>query len=480
MSLDYATLTSLRKNHPAWRLLLADHAPLIVAFLQQAFVSTNLRVINQADLESKLEDHLFQLRETLGENAFPRTAIEYLDDWAQNDKGWMRKFYPHDSDEPHFDLTPATEKAISWLENLGQRSFVGTESRLMTVFELLRQIEQGSETDPQVRIAELEKRKSAIDDEISRIDSGELDFLDETALRDRFQQLAAIARELLTDFREVEQNFRDLDHGVREKIALWEGAKGELLQQIFGERDVITDSDQGKSFRAFWDFLMSPSRQEELSELLESVFTLPAIAGLKPDRRLKRIHYDWLEAGEHTQRTVAQLSQQLRRYLDDQAYLENRRIMKLLHDIETRSLALRDCQPRGAFCEVDASTAEVQLPMERPLYSPPLKAVFIDAILPGEDEILDTGLLFDQVVVDKARLASELRKALQLRPQVTLAELVERCPLEQGLAELLAWLTLASQDQNTLFDESHRDTLCWTDGNGVARQVRLPRIIFNR
>ena len=29
---------------------------------------------------------------------------------AANDKAWLRKFYPPGSDEPHFDLTPATEK----------------------------------------------------------------------------------------------------------------------------------------------------------------------------------------------------------------------------------------------------------------------------------------------------------------------------------------------------------------------------------
>ena len=73
---------------------------------------------------------------------------------------------------------------------------------------------------------------------------------------------------LLADFREVEQNFRTLDRAVRERIALWEGGKGTLLEEIFGERDVIADSDQGRSFRAFWDFLMSPARQEELTELL--------------------------------------------------------------------------------------------------------------------------------------------------------------------------------------------------------------------
>ncbi|GBF34675.1 hypothetical protein DCCM_3795 [Desulfocucumis palustris] len=35
------------------------------------------------------------------------------------------------------------------------------------------------------------------------------------------------------------------------------------MKSVFGERDTIADSDQGKSFRAFWDFLMDPYRQDE-------------------------------------------------------------------------------------------------------------------------------------------------------------------------------------------------------------------------
>ncbi len=78
------------------------------------------------------------------------------------------------------------------------------------------------------------------------------------------------ARELLTDFREVEYNFRQLDRRVRERIALWEGSKGALLEEIMGERDLIADSDQGRSFRAFWDFLLSSRRQEELTRSARS------------------------------------------------------------------------------------------------------------------------------------------------------------------------------------------------------------------
>jgi len=166
----------------------------------------------------------------------------------------LRKFYPEGTDEPHFDLTAATEKALAWLEGLTERAFVGTESRLITLFELLRQMSTGSQTDPEVRIAELQKRRDDIDAEIVRIRAGEISLLDDTGLKDRFQQFLQLARELLTDFREVEHNFRILDRRVRERIALWEGSKGELLEEIMGERDAIADSDQGKSFRAFWDF----------------------------------------------------------------------------------------------------------------------------------------------------------------------------------------------------------------------------------
>ncbi len=478
MTLDYSTLDALRRNHPAWRLLLADSAPLVASFLHQVFVVPNVRVMGEADLVEKLEDVLYTLRQSLGDGAFPRSAAQYLDDWAANNKGWLRKFYPPGSDEAHFDLTPATEKALAWLDSLSQRSFVGTESRLMTVFELLRQMVEGSEADPEARIRELEKRRAEIDAEIMQVREGNIALLDETALKDRFQQVAATARELLSDFREVEQNFHILDRSVRERIALWEGGKGALLQTIFGERDVIADSDQGRSFRAFWDFLMSPARQEELSALLALVFGLAAVQSLAPDGRLRRVHYDWLEAGEHTQRTVALLSMQLRRFLDDQAWLENRRIMEVLHGIEAKALAVREAQPRGDFMELDEASPSIELPMERPLYSPPIRPIIGEQILLEGGADVATDALYGQVVVDKARLAGWIRHALQMKSQVTLSELVDMHPMEQGLAELVAYLALASEDGKAMFDEQYPQSVAWLDTQGKWRQASLPRVIF--
>ncbi len=490
--MDHATLATLRDRHPAWRLLASPHAPLVASFLHRVFVAPNVRLMGEADLAELLADELFALNEQLGDDAYPKRPQDYLNDWAAPDKGWLRKFYKPRTDEAQFDLTPATEKAIAWLGSLTERAFVGTESRLLTLFALLEQISAGTEADPAVRVEDLRRKRDALDVELSRALAGDVPMLDDTAVKDRFQQFQQLARELLADFREVEHNFRLLDRKVREKIALWEGAKGALLDEIMGERDAIGDSDQGRSFRAFWDFLMSSQRQEELSARLDQVLSLPAVVALKPEPRTRRVHHDWLEAGEHTQRTVAQLSQQLRRFLDDRAFLENRRILELLHGIESKALGLRDAMPAGVVMRIDDMAADIELPLERPLFTPSRKPQLAKlALVAGEDDI-DTARLFDQVVVDKTRLRAAVRRALRHQPQVTLGELLGTDPLQHGLAELVAYLELAhaGSDSDALdglravVDEAVEEPIRWQASNAaghrVTREARLPRVIFTR
>ena len=303
--------------------------------------------------------------------------------------------------------------------------------------------------------------------------AGDVPLLDDTALKDRFQQFMQLARELLTDFREVEHNFRQLDRRVRERIALWDGAKGALLEEIMGERDAIGDSDQGRSFRAFWDFLMSSRRQEELTELLERVLALPPVADLKPDARTRRVHYDWLEAGEHTQRTVAQLSQQLRRFLDDQAWLENRRIMDILHGIESKALGLarvatagrgddhrRDCRGHRAADGAAAVHAGAQTRHCRSRSRCRRRRRRLLA-------------LFGQVVVDKARLARHM-PGPAARAQITLRELAGGQPLAAGPGGAGGLSAAGGMSANpsglrAVVDEAGEDLIAGRPGTQAAR-----------
>jgi len=289
--MKYDEIEQLR-SHPAWALLRSSNSALILSFFGRVFVDRNVGDIAGPELAGELDEELYALNQHLGEHRFPKSASAYLDDWASPDHGWLRKFYPPGSDEARYDVVPAVEKALRWVGELRTREFIGTASRLNTIFELLRQMVFGADDDPESRLVELRRRRAELDAEIARAERGEVVVLDSVSQRDRYQQLSRTARELLSDFREVEENFRRLDRSLRHQIAGWSGSKGALLDEALGSRNSIAESDQGRSFQTFYDFLLSHQRQAELTDLLERVQAIREIDD--HDERLANIHFDWI------------------------------------------------------------------------------------------------------------------------------------------------------------------------------------------
>ena len=473
--MEYDAIEALRERHPAWRLLRAGNAGLVLSFLGRHFVEENNGATSASVLAAALDDQLYSLNTDPEQPRYPKAAADYLDDWSADGSGWLRRFYPLGSDEIHYDATPAFEKAYAWVIALQVRPFVGTESRLQTVVDLLRQIVHGAETDPDTRLAELHRRREAVDRDIEAVAAGQIDVLDPTALRERYQQFAGTARELLADFREVEENFRALDRSAREQIASWAGSKGGLLAELVGSRASIAGSDQGRSFQAFYDFLLSEARQEELAELLSRVQELDA---LPTDRRLRTIHHDWSDAAERTQQTVRQISEQLRRFLDDQVWLENRRVLDLVRSVEATALACRETPPELGL-QVDESGIGIALPFERPLHDA-RPAARVDSLLdPDADEDVDVAALFNQTFVDQARLAENIRAVVPDRSAALLSDIVALYPIGQGAAEIVAYLALGEDDIDVTMDESDEMLLDYTEGD-VLRRARLPKVTVTR
>jgi flagellar motility protein MotE (MotC chaperone) len=477
MVMDLEELDRLWERHPAWRLLRARNASLVLSFLGNHFIEENRGAVPAGHLAAALDDFLYAIHRVEPER-YAQDPSVYIDDWSSPESGWLRRFYPAGSEEVHVEATPAIEKAYRWVEDLRARAFVGTESRLHTVLDLLRQIVRGSETDPEARVAELERRRDAIEAELANAREGRFAVLDDTALRERYQQFSSTARELLGDFREVEENFRALDRTAREKIAGWEGGKGDLLSDLVSSRTDIAASDQGRSFQGFYDFLLSEGRQDELAELLSAVIGMPQVGA---DRRLRAVHHDWADAAERTQQTVRNLSEQLRRFLEDQVWVENRRVMELARAVEASALAVRDAPPRGddVSLVVDQPGLSIALPFERPLYDTQPDVV-VDS-LPAPQELGDAGLdgLFAQRFVDTARLADNIRAIVPPRSTASLEDIIGLYPVAEGIAEILGYLSLGDDDI-AVEVAGGEATIEYHDVAGAPRRVRMPKVTVTR
>lgn len=478
--MDFHGIASLRENHAGWSLLRAQNAPLALAFFMAAFTGPNQRNLGRQQLIDVLDDVLFGVRDTLGEDTYPKPAAEYLDDWAAPEKAWLRKYYVPGQDEPRYDLTATSEDVVRWVETLQGRAFVATQSRLTSIFAVLKALVQGSETDPEVRLAELQRQRDGIDAEMQRLQEGHLRVMSTPEALDHLQQLTGLARDLLADFREVEQNFRALDREVREHITTWDGTQGELLASIFANQQGITSSLQGRTFQGFWDYLMSPQLRTELRDLLHRATRIEALAERDELQGLGSLHQDWLPAVEQTQTTVRQLSQQMRRLLDDKVFLENKRIMQLIRQVEGGALATRAQPPSGLFMDIAAPGVEVALPFERPLYEPSSRVRVDDVVELADDTDVDAGALFSQFHVDTERLTAHIESVLADADQATLAEVTAAFPLAQGLAEVVAYYQLATDSPWASVTADRTEQLAWTLPDGSIREATIDQIIFVR
>ncbi|OAH95955.1 DUF3375 family protein [Methylomonas methanica] len=141
--------------------------------------------------------------------------------------------------------------------------------------------------------------------------------------------------------------------------------------------------------------------------------------------------------------------------------------MEILHGIEAKAVALRANHPAGELMSIAAAAADIQLPMERPLYAPTLKPKIADiALADGADDI-GAAALFSQ--------GSPTGPSHPPRPTRQTANHPGRIcrtrPLKHGLAELAAYLQLGGESVKTMVDENAEDLIVWQTSDGEGREL---------
>jgi len=142
-------------------------------------------------------------------------------------------------------------------------------------------------------------------------------------------------------------------------------------------------------------------------------------------------------------------------------WLENRRILDIIRSIETRALALRERPPEDAVTTLDGLRPSITLPMERTLHAPTQRLRLDSRIDVGDASDTDVAALFAGIVIDRESLVRHAQRELQSDGQVSLATLIQRQPLEHGLAELVTWLEVADTDFESTTIAQEQDTVTW-------------------
>lgn len=474
-------LSTLRQS-AAVKLLQGQNAPLVLGFLYDQFKEKQQLTVPHPQLSENLTAYLEALSES-HPGRYSINAAAYLRTWCDDDHRFLRRYYETGSDEAVYELTPDTERAIAWIEELQKSDFVGTESRFLRIFDLLQEIVTYGTEDVEMRLAQLEKEKSQIQAQIEAIKAtGQIEHYSQTQIKERFFEANDVARRLLADFREVEENFRTIARQVQEQQLALEARKGQIVQHVLEADAALKESDQGRSFYAFWEFLISAQRQEELQELLLAVYRLPELQHLDAAQslRLRRLKRSLIDAAAKIIESNRRLGEQLRKLLDEQNLAEARRVMELATEIKQTAVQLTANPPDKSdilWLEVDP---EIDMPLERPLWSPPLTTNYADAEPAAATIDLSSANLaelFSQFYVDESRLRRQIAALLEQTPVATLGEIAAAYPLTKGLAELVTYVALAARDDAHEIDESACEEIALGE---KGRIVRLPRVVYRK
>jgi len=478
--MTFEKIYQLLKSHRTVTLITADNAALIISFLFKAFKQEQEGFVNglitERDLTDMLSDYLYNLNKD--EILFPREPKQYLTDWAN--AGYLRKLSAK-NDDFLFDLTPATENVFKWIDSLDKPEFIGQESRLKNLFESLKQLSSKSKKDYEARIQELEKQKQQIEKEIENVKMGRMEVLDDRQIKEYYFLIEETAKNLLADFRQVEQNFRDIDRSFRKKIITSSQSKGKVLEDLFQQHQNLYETDQGKSFIAFWEFLLSQSKQEEFENLVHEVLDIPAIKEIHRENfNLRNVRNNLIEAGDKTKKSTNSLLEQLRKYLEHKSFFENKRIYENIQEI----LKTISDNSNINFTRLDLlcldDVIHVDLTINRPLFTPPEKLKFAknnpsEGVAAGDNETL-----FDQFEISIQDLKRNIKAALRNKEQISFSDFIEEYKITKGVAEVVAYIEIASNEKGRHIVKQSESEYIHIENSKSSKQyrIKIPQIIF--
>lgn len=474
-------------NSPSVELLRLRNREMIIDFLLTTF-SNQQRIISSETIHNRLSDYLEDRQLESDEE----TEIEALDSYdikakkyiqAWTNKGFLTN-YQEEQGEIFYELSSHSNKTLDWLGSLKKEEFVGTDSKFKNIFSQLKELVEFSNDDAAKRVELLEQKKSEIESQIEQIRRGEeVKVFEEYEIIPRFNQLNQAARELLSDFKEVEDNFKEITKSIYQKHAEGSQTKSDILAFSFEALDELKDSQQGKSFYAFWSFLLNPQLQDEWKKLTLELYNTLGEKGIPiEDPYLKSMKTHLHLTGQKVYKANDKMAEKLSRIIKESETSNSEITKRVIQAIKKSLIEISKSDKRPGFSLELETDFTISIPFERKLtYDIKREDNYDSQPQLAHEDILNSHQLerlFSLKNIDKDLLRKRIRDVLRVQSQATLQDVINRHGgIEKGLPELFGYLGVLKQFKHSISpDKTQRITF----DQEQQKSIQIPEIILTK
>lgn len=482
--MDINQLVQTLNNSPSVKLLKMRSAEFFLAFVTSVF--DEQMAIGEEKLQMLLENRLDNQREditdedinieTLGESNETK-AKRLIKEWT--DKGLFAN-YQNEDGEIIYELSSHTSKVIDWVTSLKKEEYIGTESKFKTLFSQLKDLVEFSNEDREKRLELLRQKKEDIERQIESLEMGEeIEVYEDYQIEPRYNSLNKLAKELLSDFKEVDDNFKKIIKQIYKRQTENEGKK-DILNYVFDAYAELKDSQQGKSFYAFWEFLLSSELQKEWDELTDLLYkTLDKRNIDSKDKFLKEMKKHLFDAGEKVSKTNDRMSEKLSLIIRNNGNSDTQATKQVINDIKKMLLNTAQNKERNNT-SLNYEVIELNLPTERQLNLTPKQEVEYNNIPTEADldinELERIDKLYNYHQIDRRILRKRIDIILRKNTQTTLAEVIEQNNgIEKGLSELFGYIAILKEYKTIVSDNRTQEIIF-----SKNKTITIPEIIITQ
>ncbi len=472
------------EESPALRLMRGRLGSFVVGFFFKTFKKWGSSEASEEELIATLSEHIEQVRELEDFDAPKRLPQDYLEEWCDEDHRYMTKTYDEDREEYVFRLTRHSEKALSWLQDLlsmQQRGYATTESRFNRILIEMESLSQGVNADPESRIKDLSRKRDEIEEEIQRIrETGEAPIFGEDVIRDQVYDLSDLVEHFLSDFRAIEEFFKDHAREISKLYAQGDASKGDIVEHVLDADEELRNCDQGKSYFGFRSMMTNPTLARQFRNLAEQTSDIARRRGLDPNKTFLSLSERLFGEAGSAHGAYGRISRKLRQVVGDHAGGGGRQVRETLSQIRKSAYLLRDDPPVDWEFEIDIRPQFFGL-MESDYWEPKSVEAFapISPADGGDNDWINEILNSVGEPLDLNMFRERVDLALEEAEKVSLTEMVDKYPLERGVVDVVCYRVVAGEDsRHDILD----DEIIKIDLNRPSqpRFVEVEQLIFQK